>query len=104
MKVFVQAVNFNADKELIDFVVERVSTLEKYFDKIVEVEVFLKVQNVSEKENKVIEIKTNIPGDEFVVKKECKHFEEGINLSIDSLKRMLLKKKLKPKADTVKKL
>ncbi|MDP3352857.1 MAG: HPF/RaiA family ribosome-associated protein, partial [Flavobacteriaceae bacterium] len=75
MKVFVQAVNFNADKELIDYVVQRVSTLEKYFDKIVEAEVFLKVQNVSEKENKVIEIKTNIPGDEFVVKKECKHFE-----------------------------
>ena len=104
MKVFVQAVNFNADKELVAYVQKRVATLEKYFDRIVEAEVFLKVQKTSEKENKVIEIKINVPGDEFMVKKEVKHFEEGINLAIDSLKRMLLKKKLKPKADTVKKI
>ncbi|MDP2089928.1 MAG: ribosome-associated translation inhibitor RaiA [Flavobacteriaceae bacterium] len=104
MKVFVQAVNFNADKELVTFVEQKVATLEKYYDRIVDTEVFLKVQKTSEKENKFIEIKVNLPGDDIIVKKECKHFEEGINLSIDSLKRMLSKKKLKPKSDTVKKI
>jgi putative sigma-54 modulation protein len=104
MKVFVQAVNFNADKELVTFVEQKVATLDKFYDRIVDAEVFLKVQKTSEKENKLIEIKVNIPGDDVIVKKECKHFEEGINLSIDSLKRMLSKKKLKPKLDTVKKI
>lgn len=104
MKVFVQAVNFNADKELIDYVVQRVSTLDKFYDRIVEAEVFLKVQQTSEKENKIIEVKINIPGDDFVVKKEGKHFEEGLNLTIDSLRRMLLKKKNKLKLETVKKI
>ena len=104
MKVFVQAVNFNADKELVTFVEQKVATLDKFYDRIVDAEVFLKVQKTSEKENKFIEIKVNIPGDDIIVKKECKHFEEGINLSIDSLKRMLNKKKLKPKLDAVKKI
>ena len=52
MKVFVQSVNFNADKELVEFVEERISGLEKYYDKIVDSEVFLKVQQTSEKEQK----------------------------------------------------
>ncbi len=104
MKVFVQAVNFNADKELVAYVEKRVSTLEKYYDRIVDAEVFLKVQKTSEKENKIIEIKVNIPRDDLIVKKECKHFEEGINLTLDSLKRLLLKKKLRPITDTVKKI
>ena len=50
MKVFVQSVNFNADKKLVDFVEKKVMGLEKYHDKIIDVEVFLKVQKTSEKE------------------------------------------------------
>ena len=67
MKVFTQSVNFNADKELIIFVEEKVATLEKFHDKIVDAEVFLKVQNTSDKENKVKEIKINIPEMEYIV-------------------------------------
>ena len=44
MKVFVQSVNFNADKELVEFAENKVASLEKYYDKIVDSEVFLKVQ------------------------------------------------------------
>ena len=35
MKVNVQAVNFNVDKKLLDFIQERMDKLEKYYDKIV---------------------------------------------------------------------
>ena len=34
MKVNVQAVNFNVDKKLVDFIQERMDKLEKYYDKI----------------------------------------------------------------------
>ena len=95
MKVFVQSVNFNADRELIDFIEKKVNGLEKYYDKIVDSEVFLKVQQTSEKQNKLVEVKINVPGNEIVVKKQSKTFEEGTMLAVDSLKRQLTKKKEK---------
>ena len=98
MKVFVQSVNFNADKELVEFVEKKVESLEKYFDKIVDSEVFLKVQQTSEKENKRVEVKINVPGNDFVVKKVCKTFEEGVALTVDSLKRQLNKRKEKQRS------
>ena len=95
MKVFVQSVNFNADRDLIDFIEKKVNGLEKYYDKIVDSEVFLKVQQTREKQNKLVEVKINVPGNEIVVKKQSKTFEEGAMLAVDSLKRQLTKKKEK---------
>ncbi|TXD48698.1 ribosome hibernation-promoting factor, HPF/YfiA family [Polaribacter sp. IC073] len=95
MKVFTQSVNFNADNELIEFVETKVSALTKFHDKIVNAEVFLKVQNTSDKENKITEIKINIPGSELMVKRETKTFEEGVNAAVDNLKRQLKRSKEK---------
>jgi putative sigma-54 modulation protein len=95
MKVFTQSVNFNADKELIDFTQKKVESLVKYHDKIVDAEVFLKVQNTSEKENKITEVKINIPGSELIIKRETKTFEEGIVSAVDNLKRQLKRSKEK---------
>jgi putative sigma-54 modulation protein len=95
MKVNVQSVNFNADAALIEFVEKKINSLEKYYDKIVDSEVFLKVQQTSDKENKFVDIKLNIPGNDLVVKNQCKTFEEGVVLASDSLKRQLAKKKEK---------
>ena len=95
MKVFVQSVNFNADKKLVAFVEKKAMGLEKYHDKIIDAEVFLKVQKTSEKENKITELKINIPGSELIVKKETKTFEEGISIVADSMKRQLKRSKEK---------
>lgn len=95
MKVNVQAVNFSVDGKLVDFVQERMDKLEKYYDKIVSADVFLKVEKTSEKENKFVEIKINVPGDDFLVKKQCKTFEEAVELSAESLERVLVKRKEK---------
>jgi len=101
MKVYVQSVNFNADKDLVEFVDRKVSSLEKFYDKVVDSEVFLKVQQTSEKENKVVEVKINVPGNELIVKKVCKTFEEGVVLAIESLKRQLNRRKEKQRAHHV---
>jgi len=95
MKVFTQSVNFNADKELINYADEKVLSLVKYHDKIVDAEVFLKVLNISDKENKLTEIKINIPGSELIVKREARTFEEGVNAAVDNLKRQLKRSKEK---------
>mgnify|MGYP003392381341 CR=1 FL=1 len=95
MKVNLQAVNFNVDRKLVDFVQEKLDKLEKYYDKIISSDVFLRLENTSDKENKIVEVKINVPGDDFLVKKQCKTFEEAIDLSAESLERLLVKRKEK---------
>ena len=97
MKVNVNAVNFNVDGKLVSFIQERMDRLGKYYDKIISSDVFLKVEKTSEKENKIVEIKMLVPGNEFMVKKQCKTFEEAIEQSAESLERLLTKKKEKVK-------
>ena len=97
MKVNVHAVNFNVDGKLVGFIQERMDRLEKYYDKVVSADVFLKVEKTSEKENKVVEIKMLVPGDEFMVKKQCKTFEEAVEQSAETLERLLTKRKEKVK-------
>jgi putative sigma-54 modulation protein len=95
MKVNLNAVNFTIDRKLVDFIQERMDKLEKYYDKIVSSDVFLKVEKTSDKENKIVEVKLHVPGDDFIVKKQCKTFEEAIELSAESLERSLIKRKEK---------
>lgn len=97
MKVNVHAVNFNVDGKLVGFIQDRMDRLEKYYDKVVSSDVFLKVEKTSEKENKIVEIKILVPGDEFVVKKQCKTFEEALEQSAETLERLLTKRKEKVK-------
>ena len=95
MKVNVHAVNFTVDRKLVDFVQVRMDKLEKYYDKVVSSDVFMKVEKTSDKENRIVEVKINVHGDDFLVKKQCKTFEEAIDLSAESLERLLVKRKEK---------
>ena len=95
MKVNGHAVNFTVDGKLLDFIQERMDKLEKYYDKVVSSDVFLKVEKTSEKENKIVEVKMNVPGDDFMVKKQCKTFEEALEQSAESLERLMQKRKEK---------
>jgi putative sigma-54 modulation protein len=95
MKVTVHAVNFAIDRKLVDCTEEKMGKLEKYFDKIIAADVFFKVEKTSEKENKIAEVKILVPGDEFLVKKQCKSFEEAVEECSESLERLLLKRKEK---------
>jgi putative sigma-54 modulation protein len=100
MKVNTQSVNFNADGKLIDFVQRRLDKLDQFYDKVISSDVFLKVENTSSKENKIVEIKLLVPKDNFLVKKQCKSFEEAIDSACSSLERKLVKKKKKPRVNT----
>lgn len=98
MKVNVHAVNFTVDRKLVGYVQDRLNKLEKYYDKVVYSDVFFKLDNNGEKVNKIAELKINVPGDEFIVKKQCKTFEEAVELAADSMERLLVKRKQKIRA------
>ena len=58
-------------------------------------QVSMRVENVSEKENKFVDILLEVPGDDIVVKKSGQSFEECIDLSVDTLKKLVIRKKEK---------
>ena len=95
MKVNTQSINFAADVKLKDFIQKRFDKLDLFYDKIIQADVYLKVENTSDKENKVFEAKLSVPGDMFVVKKQSKSFEEGADLAASSFERQLKKRKEK---------
>lgn len=98
MKVRVQSVNFTADQKLVNFIQGKLDKLDLYYDRVVDGEVFLKLDNNHTKQNKISEIKLNIPGHELVVKKQCKSFEEATQMSVEALGRQLRKHKEKVRA------
>jgi len=100
MKVNTQSVNFRADAKLIGFLQNRLDKLEVFYDKVISSDVYLKVENTSGKENKVVEIKLNIPRDKYMVKKQCKSFEEAVDSACNSLERKLIKRKQKLRLQT----
>jgi putative sigma-54 modulation protein len=97
MKVNVQSVNFKADTKLIDYIQKRLDKIEQYFDHIIDSDVYLKVQNTSAKENKIVEVRVNVPGNPMVVKKEASTFEEAMDVCADTMGRQLRKHKEKVK-------
>lgn len=93
MKVNIQAVSFTVDQKLVDFIERKLQKVANIYEKIVDADVYLKLENTSSKENKITEIRLNVPGDSLVVKKQGKTFEECVDESILPLERMVLKYK-----------
>jgi len=98
MNINIHSIRFDADKRLIDFVSSKVNKLAKYYDNIIGIEVFLRLMKDEEFENKVVEIKLNIPGSELFAKKNSKSFEESTDLVIDALKHQVIKQKEKKRS------
>jgi putative sigma-54 modulation protein len=95
MNVKIQSIHFDADKKLIEFVNEKVGKLNIMHDAILGSEVILRVDNSSDTENKVAEIKLIISGTDLFAKKQCKSFEEAVDQSVEAIKKQLVKYKEK---------
>ncbi len=94
MKLQTHSIHFDADVKLLDFIQRKVDKLETFYDQIVDGEVFLRVNN-SKVENKTVEIKLNIPGNQLFAKEEAKSFEEATDQATEALRRQLRKLKVK---------
>ncbi len=91
----VNTVNFTADKDLVNFIHEKVKKLELMYDHITATEVYLRVDKNDEKENKVAEVKILLPGNELFAKKQCRSFEEAADTAVSALKKQIEKHKSK---------
>jgi putative sigma-54 modulation protein len=97
MKISVQSVHFHADSKLVEFVEKKLSRLGRYFDRSVEAEVHLKLQDNSggKIHEKITEVKLHVPGGWMMDKKVGRTFESAITASVDTLKRQLVRHKEK---------
>lgn len=86
MNVQIQTVHFDADSKLLDRVNEKLEKLKTFHDRIVGVEVYLVLDNVSHKiKDKIAEIKVYVPKRSYFVKHSSKAFEESFDLAFDSM-------------------
>ena len=96
MNIKMHSIRFDADQKLLDFIDTRVKKLPTVYDDILGAEVFLRLdKDTSDRENKLVEIKLEVKGQTVFAKKQCKTFEEATDLSIDAIRKQLLKRKEK---------
>lgn len=95
MDIKMHSIRFDADQKLLTFIDTKIKKLPTVYDDIMGAEVFLRLNNDVDRENKLVEIKLDIKGQNVFAKKQCKTFEEATDLSIDALKKQLVKRKAK---------
>ena len=93
MKVHTQALHFSADKKLLMFIEKKLGKLTQLFDRIIDADVILKLENSGQVRDKVAEVKITLPGTVLYVKESNKSFEASIDSATMTLKRQLIKYK-----------
>ena len=96
MNVNVQSVHFDADGKLMKHVSTKLNKLNTFHDRIIKVDVFLKLDNVVHNiKDKIAEIRVHVPRKRFFVKASSKSFEESFDSALESLVSQIKRKKQK---------
>ena len=99
MNVKIQTVRFIADDKLVEYIHQKLQKLQVFHDRIVKVDVFLKLDNVVHTiKDKIAEIRVHVPRHNFFSKTTSKSFEGSFDDAFDSLLIQLKKKKEKQAA------
>ena len=95
MNVVINPVHFDASSQLHEFITKKLKKLETFFDKIIDAEVFLKLDSNQAIKDKIVEIKLMVPGKTLFVSEISKTFEESTDIAVDTISRQLKKHKHK---------
>ena len=96
MNVNIQTVHFDADEKLVDYVRRKLDKLKTVHDRILKVDVYLKLDNVVHTiKDKIVEIKIHVPRHDFFAKASSKSFEESFDSTMESIVSQIKRKKEK---------
>jgi putative sigma-54 modulation protein len=98
MKLQMHSIHFDADQRLIDFIQKKANKLDTFYEHIVDGEVFLRLVKKESRENKMVEIKLNIPGTQLFAKEQSDSFEAATDMAVEALRRQIKKHKEKQQA------
>ncbi len=89
------SIHFDADIKLLNFIQKKADKLETFYDRIIDGEVFMRLEKGEARENKIVEIKMNIPGNQLFAKVQSHSFEAAADEAVEALRRQLKKHKEK---------
>lgn len=96
MNVHIQALHFDADSKLVETINRKLEKLAQFHDRIIKVDVFLKLDNVVHNiKDKVAEIRVHVPKADFFVKASSKSFEASFDDALEALINQIKRKKEK---------
>ncbi len=93
MKIITQSVHFDADQKLLRHIEEKLSSLENYFQRIIQANVILKLENTGRIKGKTVEVKLQVPGEVIYISDKKLKFEAALDSVIEKLKRKIKKYK-----------
>lgn len=97
MNLNVHSIHFDADAKLVGFIKDKLNKLTLFHDSILSGDVFLRLEkDGANRENKVVEIRLAVPGNDLFAKRQAKSFEEAAIDAVDALRSQVEKGKVKP--------
>ena len=93
MNVSINSVHFKADNKLEQFIEKKVGKLSGLYEGVIGSEITLKIDKAETKDNKVAEIRVQIPGYDLYAKKQSNTFEEATDTAVSAIKKQLEKHK-----------
>lgn len=97
MEINIKSLKFDADQKLIDYVNKKVSKLAKFHDGTDTAEVTLSL--LPEPDNKCVKLKIHTPGEDHLIERNGRTFEEAVNSCVDSMREKLTRSKEKRQQD-----
>lgn len=99
MNVNVHSIHFDADIKLVEFIKEKLNKLTQFHDSILSGDVTLKVGSDGERpENKVVEIRLMVPGNDLFAKRQASSFEEAAVNTVEALRSQVERTRTKDRA------
>lgn len=93
MNVKINAIGFTASEPLKNYINGKLGKMDRYNDRILSIEVFLKLMKDDNLEDKFIDVKIDVKGGPIYAEKNGTTFEEAIDIIADVVKRKLIKLK-----------
>ena len=97
MDITIHSIHFSADKKLEELIENKIKKLRQFDKRIMSANVYLRLSKSQDLENKITEIKLEIPGKELFAKRQTNSFEKSTDSVIEALRKQLQKFKEKQK-------
>ena len=91
MDIQIKTLKFDADQKLVEFIEKKVARLEKFHDGAGAAEVTLSLS----KDAKEAKLQIHVPGEQMVIERGAKTFEDAITECVDLMKEKLTRAKEK---------
>lgn len=93
MEIKIKSLKFDADQKLIAYVEKKVAKLERFYEGMDSIDVCLTL--LKEPENKKVQLQSHVKGEDFIIERSAKTFEEAVTDGVDAMKEKLTRAKEK---------